>query len=64
MSGKGLAVLTEDFHDFLRESDPDFLAGVDKRDRVEIFLHLDMAIGMDFGLPPLAELEGRNRQGL
>ena len=54
VSGKGLAVLAEDFHDFLSESDPDFLADVDKGDRVEVFLHLDMAVGMDFRLRPLA----------
>src|SRR5512145_2872981 len=60
--GKALAVLTEDFDDFLGEPDPDFLSNVDKGDRVEVFLHLDMAVGMDFGLAPLAELEGRRGQ--
>ncbi len=56
--GKALAVLAEEFDDFLRESDPDYLADVNKGDRVEVFFHLDMAVGMDFSLPPLAELEG------
>ena len=54
VSGKGLAVLAKHFHHLLDEPDPDPLADVDKGDRVEVFLHLDMAVGMDFGLPPLA----------
>ena len=54
VSGKGLAVLTKHFHNFLGEPDPDPLADVDKGDRVEVFLHLDMAVGMDFSMAPLA----------
>jgi hypothetical protein len=63
VGGQGLAVLTEDLHDLFRQPDPDLLADIDKGDGVEVFFHLDMTIGMDFGLPSLAELEGRRRQG-
>src|SRR6266545_2490913 len=64
MSGNGLAVLTKNFYDFFTQAHPDFLADVDVGDRVEVFLHLDMAVGMDFSRAPLAHLEESGRQGL
>ena len=54
MSGKGLAVLTKDFHHLVGAPDSDLLTDVDKGNRIEVFLHLDMTIGMDFGVAPLA----------
>ena len=54
MSGKGLAVLTKDFHHLIGEPDSELLTDIDKGNRIEVFLHLDMTIGMDFGAPPLA----------
>src|ERR1700754_1024502 len=64
MSRDGLAVLTKDFHHLFSEPDSDVLTDIDKGNRIEVFLHLDMTIGMDFSLPPLTYLEGRGRQGL
>ena len=54
MGREGLAVLAKDFHQLVGEPDSDLLTDVDKGNRVEVFLHLDMTIGMDFGAPPLA----------
>ena len=54
VNGKGLAVLTKHFHHFLGEPAPDPLADIDLGDRVEVFLHLDMLVGIGFGLAPLA----------
>ena len=51
MCGNRLAVF--------RESDSELLTDTDKRHRIEVFLHLDMAVGMDFGPAPLAYFEGR-----
>ena len=48
MCGNRLAVF--------RESDSELLTDIDKRHRIEVFLHLDMAVGMDFGPAPLASL--------
>ena len=54
MSGQGLAVLTKDFDHFFCEAHSDVLADIDEGNRIEIFLHLDVTIGMDFGCAPLA----------
>src|SRR5439155_5849738 len=54
MSREGLAVFTKDFHHLVGEPDSDVLTDIDKGNRVKVFLHLDMTIGMDFGAPPLA----------
>ena len=59
-----LAILAEDLHHLFGEPDSELLADIDKRYRVEVFLHLDMTIGMDFGAAPLAQLEARRYQGL
>ena len=56
MSSIELAVFVEHLDHLLRGSHPDCLAHVDKGDRVEVFLHLDMTIGMDFSRAPLTEL--------
>src|SRR6266511_2818244 len=47
MSGDGQAVLTKHFHHLFSEPDSEFLTDIDKGNRIEVFLHLDMAIGMD-----------------
>ena len=49
-----LAVFAEDLHHFFAEPDSELLADVDKRYRVEVFLYLDMTIGMNLGAAPLA----------
>src|SRR5207253_10562129 len=64
VSGNRLAVLTKDFHHLLGEPHSEFLTDIDKGNRIEVFLHLDMTVGMDFGPAPLAYLENRGRQSL
>src|SRR3990167_1592537 len=59
MSGDGLAVFVEDLDHLLGHAYPNHLAHVDKGNRVEVFLHLDMTVRMDLGRAPLTELERR-----
>ena len=47
MSGDGLAVFVEDLDELLRDTGPDLLVHIDKGDGVEVFVHLNMAIGVD-----------------
>src|ERR671911_3241459 len=54
MCGNRLAVLTTDLHHLLAKPHSEFLTDIDKGDRIEVFLHLDMTVGMDFGPAPLA----------
>lgn len=64
MSDDGLAVFVEHLDHLLCGSHPDCLAHVNKGDRVEVLLHLDMTIGIDFSRAPLTEFEPRGGQRL
>src|SRR4051812_44622911 len=61
VSGQRKSVLTENFHHFVGESHTELLADVDERNRVEVFLHLNMTIGVDLRRAPLTHLEPRAR---
>ena len=62
MDGYRLAIFVEDLDELLCHAHPDFLAHVDKGDRVEVLLYLNVTIRMDLGRTPLAELETTSRK--
>src|ERR1700694_2163238 len=64
VGGNGLAVLAKHFHHLLGEPDSEFLTDLDKGNRIEVFLHLYVTIGMDFGPAPLAHLKPSGWQSL
>src|SRR5205823_14250588 len=52
MSRNRLAVLPKDFHQLVSEPDSNVLTYIHEGNRREVFLHLDVTIGMDFGSAP------------
>ena len=57
MNGYGLAVFVEDLDELLGATNPNLLVHIDERNRVEVFIHLDVAIGVNLGVTKLAELK-------
>ena len=60
MNGDGLAVFVEDLDELLGATgatNPNLLVHIDERNRIEVFVHLDVAIGVNLGVAPLAELK-------
>ncbi len=57
MNGNGLAIFVKDLDELLGATSPDLLAHIDEGTRIEVFVHLDVAIGVNLSVAPLAELE-------
>ena len=57
MNGYGLAVFVKNLDELLGATNPNLLVHIDERNRIEVFVHLDVAIGVNLGVAPLAELE-------
>ena len=57
MNGDGLAVFVKNLDELLGATNPDLLVHIDEGNRIEVFVHLDVAIGVNLGVAPLAELK-------
>ena len=57
MNGYGLAVFVKNLDELLGATNPNLLVHIDERNRIEVFVHRDMAIGVNLGVTKLAELK-------
>ena len=57
MNGYGLAVFVKNLDELLGATNLKLLVHIDERNRIEVFVHLDMAIGVNLGVTKLAELK-------